>query len=49
MDTDLINQIAVAYTVAWNSGSSEAVAGLFARDGSIVINRGTPWEARATG
>ncbi len=39
--------IADAYTAAWNSGSPDAVASFYAADGGIVINRGTPWEARA--
>lgn len=47
MDIDMTRQVAAAYTAAWNSGSAEAVAGFFARDGSIVINRGTPWVGRA--
>lgn len=42
-----IEHIAAAYTAAWNSGSAEAVAGFYAADGSIVINRGTPWDGRA--
>ena len=45
MTTD-IHAIATAYTAAWNSGSAEAVASFYAEDGSIVINRGTPWEGR---
>ncbi len=39
--------MAESYTAAWNSGSAAAVAGHFAADGSIVINRGTPWLGRA--
>ena len=35
------------YTAAWNTGRPEAVAEFFAETGGIVINRGTPWEARA--
>jgi uncharacterized protein (TIGR02246 family) len=42
-----IEHTAAAYTRAWNSGSAEAVAGFYADDGSIVINRGTPWNGRA--
>jgi uncharacterized protein (TIGR02246 family) len=41
-----MRQIADDYTAAWNSGSAEAVAGFFAPDGRIVINRGEPWEGR---
>lgn len=40
-------EIADAYTAAWNSGSAEAVASFYAADGSIVINRGTPWQGRS--
>lgn len=47
MQTDRIETIAAAYTAAWNSGSPEAVAAFYAKDGGIVINRGTPWEGRA--
>lgn len=39
--------IATAYTAAWNSGDPQAVAGLYAAAGWIVINNGTPWEGRA--
>lgn len=46
MDQDKIREIAKAYTAAWNSGSPEAVAGFYAKDGRIVINRGEPWEGR---
>ena len=41
-----VKDIAQAYTAAWNSGSPEAVAGFYAPDGQIVINRGKPWEGR---
>ena len=47
MDHDKVLAIAKAYTAAWNSGSPEAVAGFYARDGRIVINRGEPWEGRS--
>ena len=40
------NNIAQAYTAAWNSGSPKAVAEFYAKDGQIVINRGKPWEGR---
>lgn len=46
MTTD-IHATATAYTAAWNSGSAEAVASLYAEDGGIVINCCTPWEGRA--
>ena len=38
--------LADGYTAAWNSGQAAAVAGFFAADGQIVINRGTPWLGR---
>ena len=43
---DKVKQVAEAYTAAWNSGSAEAVAEFYAKDGRIVINRGEPWEGR---
>jgi uncharacterized protein (TIGR02246 family) len=42
-----LEQIAAAYTAAWNSGSADAVAEFYEENGSIVINRGEPWEGRA--
>jgi uncharacterized protein (TIGR02246 family) len=42
-----IDEIARAYTAAWNTGSPEAVASFFAKDGQIIINRGDPWKGRA--
>lgn len=45
--TKNIAEKVTACTAAWNSGSAEAVAAFFAEDGSIVINRGTPWVGRA--
>jgi uncharacterized protein (TIGR02246 family) len=47
VDHDRIKRLAEAYTAAWNSGSAEAVAGFYAPDGRIAINRGEPWEGRA--
>jgi uncharacterized protein (TIGR02246 family) len=47
IDHARIKQVADDYTAAWNSGSADAVAGFFAREGRIVINRGEPWEGRA--
>lgn len=44
---DAASKLAEAYTAAWNTGHPEAVAGFFAEDGRIVINRGTPWLGRA--
>lgn len=46
MTTDIAG-ITTAYTAAWNSGSAEAVASFYAPEGTIIINRGTPWEGRA--
>ena len=43
---DEAKRIAADYTAAWNSGSPEAVASFYAKDGRIVINNGTPWEGR---
>ena len=40
---DKIRKMAMAYTEAWNSGSTRAVADFYAEDGRITINRGTPW------
>jgi len=45
-DHERVRQVADAYTAAWNSGSADAVAEFYARDGRIVINRGRPWEGR---
>jgi len=42
-----IKKLADAYTAAWNTGTPEKVAGFFAEDGEIVINRGEPWRGRA--
>ena len=47
IDPDKVKDIAQAYTAAWNSGSPEAVAGFYAQDGQIIINRGNPWEGRS--
>ena len=47
IDPDKVKDIAQAYTAAWNSGSPEAVAGFYAQDGQIVINRGNPWKGRS--
>ena len=46
VDFQTARAIADAYTAAWNSGSPDAVAGFYAKSGSIVINRGTPWTGR---
>ena len=40
-------KLAEAYTAAWNTGSSHAVAQFFAEQGRIVINGGEPWTGRA--
>lgn len=47
IDQSRMKQVADAYTVAWNSGSADAVAEFYAPDGRIVINRGQPCEGRA--
>jgi uncharacterized protein (TIGR02246 family) len=47
IDHDAAKALAEAYTAAWNTGSPGAVAAFYAADGSIVINRGDPWEGRA--
>jgi uncharacterized protein (TIGR02246 family) len=46
LDNETVHKLASAYTAAWNSGSPEAVAAFYAREGQIVINRGTPWVGR---
>jgi uncharacterized protein (TIGR02246 family) len=43
-----IEKLAEAYTAAWNTGSPQRVAGFFAEDGEIVINRGVPWRGRSS-
>ncbi|MGV8989267.1 MAG: hypothetical protein ACOH2H_23800 [Cypionkella sp.] len=49
MGFDLLQaqSLADGYTSAWNTGSARAVAEFYAAEGSIVINRGTPWQGRA--
>ncbi len=49
MTLDLAGAEALAahYTAAWNSGQAVAVAGHYAQDGQIVINRGQAWLGRA--
>jgi len=46
IDPKKAKQVADAYTAAWNSGSAQAVAEFYAKDGGIVINRGEPWQGR---
>ena len=46
IDPKKAKQIADDYTAAWNSGSAQAVAEFYAKDGGIVINRGEPWQGR---
>jgi uncharacterized protein (TIGR02246 family) len=43
MDAD---ELAAAYTAAWNTGQPDTVAAFFAADGAIIINNGSPWEGR---
>lgn len=40
-------EIARAYTAAWNTGSPDAVAAFFAEQGQIIINDGEPYLGRA--
>ena len=47
IDHDEMQQVADAYTAAWNSGSADAVSAFHVPAGGIVINRGQPWEGRA--
>lgn len=42
-----ITRFARAYEAAWNSGDPAQVAGCYALDGQIAINRGQPWKGRA--
>jgi len=39
-------RIAETYEAAWNSGDPAKVAACYAEHGSIVINRGAPWQGR---
>ena len=41
------NDLARAYTAAWNAGSPDAVAAFFAETGQIIINDGDPWLGHA--
>lgn len=47
LDVGRIKAIAAFYETAWNSGAPDAVAGCYAENGGIVINRGDPWQGRA--
>jgi len=47
IDANAVAEMATAYTNAWNSKSSEAVASFFAEDGAITINNGEPWIGRS--
>jgi len=47
-ETRDIEQLAQAYTAAWNTGKPHSVAGYFAENGEIVINRGAPWRGRSS-
>ncbi|WP_424969969.1 nuclear transport factor 2 family protein [Dinoroseobacter sp. S76] len=44
---DRLEALARDYTAAWNSGDPNAVAGFYAEEGGIIINRGDPWQGRA--
>ncbi len=43
-DRKTIENLAAAYTSAWNTGSPQNVAAYFAEDGEIIINRGSRGE-----
>lgn len=47
LSVDTIAKIARDYEAAWNSGDPARVAGCYAGNGRIIINRGTPWQGRA--
>ena len=47
ISAEAAHAIAKAYTAAWNTGAPEAVASFYSPNGSIVINRGTPWLGQA--
>lgn len=44
---DTLNNLARDYAIAWSSGDPNAVAGFFAPDGQITINRGEPHQGQA--
>ncbi|WP_171240699.1 nuclear transport factor 2 family protein [Ruegeria sp. HKCCA5491] len=44
---DTLNNLARDYAIAWSSGDPEAVAGFFAPDGTITVNRGDPFVGRS--
>lgn len=46
-NAEAISTFARAYEAAWNSGDPAQVAGCYAEDGGITINRGQPWQGRA--
>ena len=46
LTADDLAKLADGYTAAWNTGSADAVAGFYAEDGQITINRGDPWLGR---
>jgi uncharacterized protein (TIGR02246 family) len=47
IDPQRVARFAQDYARAWNSKSPAVVAGCYAEDGQIVINRGEPWKGRA--
>ena len=47
IDPKAVAEMAAAYTVAWNSGSADAVAAFFAEDAEFIINRGELWKKRS--
>jgi uncharacterized protein (TIGR02246 family) len=46
MNKQTLTQFAERYTAAWCSQNAANVAGFFAPDGSLTINRGTPSAGR---
>ena len=47
IEPSAVEEMAHAYTAAWNSKSPEAVASFYAENGQIIINRGEPWIGRS--
>ncbi|SDW35517.1 conserved hypothetical protein [Ruegeria halocynthiae] len=44
---DTLNNLARDYAIAWSSGDADAVAGFFAPEGLISVNRGEPLQGHA--
>ncbi len=45
---DILQTLAQEYAIAWSSGDPAAVAGFYAQDGQICINRGEVLKGRAS-